>query len=207
MLNAQNDFDKISSPEELEKLLLIGDTFTYIDHIEPNGLNDLFNVLSSGAVKGAVFGKGASLPTKKATVEPEVARLRNEKQKTERALDRLRSLYLYADEAMSEAEYMIQKNKLEETLEDINDQIGMMNTDSWQQSVSDEEFIQRASEFIIAQKLSGRKYVNYKRLAMSVDSEVLKNFVVSIIDSITIQDGLVSNIVFKNGLCHTFIFR
>ena len=207
MLNAQNDFEKISSPEELEKLLLIGDTFAYIDHIEPNGLNDLFNVLSSGAVKGAVFGKGASLPTKKATVEPEVARLRNEKQKTERALDRLRSLYLYADEAMSEAEYMIQKNKLEETLEDINDQIGMMNTDSWQQSVSDEEFIQRASEFIIAQKLSGRKYVNYKRLAMSVDSEVLKNFVVSIIDSITIQDGLVSNIVFKNGLCHTFIFR
>lgn len=207
MLNAQNDFEKISSPEELEKLLLIGDTFAYIDHIEPNGLNDLFNVLSSGTVKGAVFGKGASLPTKKATVEPEVARLRNEKQKTERALDRLRSLYLYADEAMSEAEYMIQKNKLEETLEDINDQIGMMNTDSWQQSVSDEEFIQRASEFIIAQKLSGRKYVNYKRLAMSVDSEVLKNFVVSIIDSITIQDGLVSNIVFKNGLCHTFIFR
>lgn len=207
MLNAQNDFEKISSPEELEKLLLIGDTFAYIDHIEPNGLNDLFNVLSSGAVNGAVFGKGASLPTKKATVEPEVARLRNEKQKTERALDRLRSLYLYADEAMSEAEYMIQKNKLEETLEDINDQIGMMNTDSWQQSVSDEEFIQRASEFIIAQKLSGRKYVNYKRLAMSVDSEVLKNFVVSIIDSITIQDGLVSNIVFKNGLCHTFIFR
>ena len=207
MLNAQNDFDKISSPEELEKLLLIGDTFAYIDHIESNGLNDLFNVLSSGTVKGAVFGKGASLPTKKATVEPEVARLRNEKQKTERALDRLRSLYLYADEAMSEAEYMIQKNKLEETLEDINDQIGMMNTDSWQQSVSDEEFIQRASEFIIAQKLSGRKYVNYKRLAMSVDSEVLKNFVVSIIDSITIQDGLVSNIVFKNGLCHTFIFR
>ena len=131
--------------------------------------------------------------------------MRNEKQKTERALDRLRNLYLYADDAMPEAEYMIQRNKLIETLEDINEQIGLMNTDSWQQSVSDEEFIQRASEFVIAQKLSGRKYVNYKRLAISVDSEVLKNFVLGIIDSMTIKDGQISNIVFKNGLCLSLI--
>ncbi len=207
MLNAQTCFSDINSPTELEKKLLLGDTFSYIDHIETNGLNDLYNVLSSGAVTGAVFGKGADIPTKKAAVEPEIARLRNEKQKTERALDRLRNLYLYSDDAMPEAEYIIQRNKLTETLEDINEQIGIMNTDSWQQSVTDEEFIQRASEFVIAQKLSGRKYVNYKRLATSVDSEVLKNFVLGIIDSITIQDGLISNIVFKNGLCHTFIFR
>lgn len=207
MLNAQADFSNISSPAELEKRLLIGDTFSHIDHIGADGLNDLYNVLSSGTVRGAVFGKGADIPTKKATVEPEIARLRNEKQKTERALDRLRNLYLYADDAMPEAEYMIQRNKLIETLEDINEQIGLMNTDSWQQSVSDEEFIQRASEFVIAQKLSGRKYVNYKRLAISVDSEVLKNFVLGIIDSMTIKDGQISNIVFKNGLCHTFIFK
>lgn len=207
MLNAQADFSNISSPAELEKRLLIGDTFSHIDHIEADGLNDLYNVLSSGTVRGAVFGKGADIPTKKATVEPEITRLRNEKQKTERALDRLRNLYLYADDAMPEAEYMIQRNKLIETLEDINEQIGLMNTDSWQQSVSDEEFIQRASEFVIAQKLSGRKYVNYKRLAISVDSEVLKNFVLGIIDSMTIKDGQISNIVFKNGLCHTFIFK
>ena len=67
--------------------------------------------------------------------------------------------------------------------------------------------MQRASEFIIAQKLSGRNYINYKRLAMAVDSEVLKSFVLSIIDSMTVTDGLISNIVFKNGLSHTFIFK
>ena len=49
--------------------------------------------------------------------------------------------------------------------------------------------------------------INYKRLAMAVDSEVLKSFVLSIIDSMTVTDGLISNIVFKNGLSHTFIFK
>lgn len=207
MLNAQQDFSQIDSPKALESRLLFGDTFSYIDHIEADGLNDLYNVLSSGKVAGAVFGKSVPVKSVKNPEDSELSRLRSEKLKTERALDRLRSLYLFSDDAMPEAEYVIQRTKLTETLDDLNEQIGIINSDGWEQSVSDEIFMQRASEFIIAQKLSGRNYINYKRLAMAVDSEVLKSFVLSIIDSMTVTDGLISNIVFKNGLSHTFIFK
>lgn len=206
MLNAQTNFSEINSPMELEKHLLLGDTFISISHIEQEGLNDLYNVLSSGKVSGAVFGKGTSVPKKRTAAKSEASKLRIEKQKTERALERIRNLYLYSNDAMSEAEYVIQKNKLEETLENINEQIGLISTDTFE-PVSDEDFVRLASEFIISQKLSKRKYVNYKNLAMSVEPNVLKEFVLSIIDSIIITDGKVSSIVFKNGLCHTFIFK
>ena len=206
MLNAQRDFDKIHSPEELQAALLCGDCFSYIESIEADGLNDLYNVLTIGGISGEVFGKSVKVK-EKPKADSELGNLRAEKQRLERALDRLTQLYLYADDAMSEREYIIQKTKLTESLDEITEQIGFASSDAWQQSVTDEVFIQRASEFIIAQKLTDRNYVCYKRLAMTVDNEVLKSFVSSILDSITVFDGMVRTIVFRNGLSHTFVFR
>lgn len=206
MLNAQNGFPSISSPEDLQNRLLLGDTFREIDHIEPDGLNDLYNVLLSGNVNGEIYGKDVKVK-EQPPAESELSRLRNEKQRLERALDRLTSLYLYSEAVMSESEYIIQRSKLADALDEINEQIGFASSDGWQQSISDEIFIQRASQFIITQKLTDRNYVNYKRLAMSVDAEVLQSFVRSIIDSIIMDSGRVKQIIFKNGLSHTFVYK
>lgn len=206
MLNAQNNFSSISSPEELQDRLLLGDTFRNIDHIEQDGLNDLYNVLISGNITGEVYGKDVKVK-EQPPADSELSRLRTEKQKLERALDRLTNLYLYSEDAMSESEYIIQKVKLTESLDEITEQIGFASSDGWQQSISDEVFIQRASQFIIVQKLTDRNYINYKRLAMSVDSEVLQSFVRSIIDSIIMDAGQVKQIIFRNGLSHTFAYK
>lgn len=206
MLNVQRDFQEIASADEMQGRLLTGNTFNYIDRIQEDGLLDLYDVLAKGKVQGAVYGKGANIQPKQENGS-EIASLRVEKQKTERALDRLRSLYLYSEDAMSEKEYILERTKLTDKLEELNEEIGIMQSDEWQQSVSDEMFIARASEFIIAQKLTDRNYINYKRLAQSVDAEVLRSFVTSIIDSIFIQDGKVQRITFKNGLSHAFIFK
>lgn len=204
MLNAQRDFDSIISPQELQRALLRGNAFSYIESIEPDGLNDLYNVLASGEVSGKIYGKGVNIKTPP-KVDSELGNLRAEKQRLERALDRLTNLYLYSEDAMSEREFVIQKTKLAEQLDNITEQIGFVSSDAWQQSVSDEAFIQRASEFIIAQKLTDRNYISYQRLAMTVDNEVLKDFVSSILDSIIVKDGRVKTVVFRNGLSHTFI--
>lgn len=206
MLNAQRNFEKIQSPDNLQDVLLTGSTFSYIDGIEADGVLDLYSVLASGKVQGAVFGKGANIKPKE-TENSEIASLRAEKQKTERALDRLRSLYLYSEDSMSEKEYVIQREALTEKLGEINDEIGMMQSDEWHQSVTDEMFIAKASEFIISQKLTDRNYVNYKRLVQSVDAGVLRGFIVSIIDSIIMADGKVQRITFRNGLSNSFIFK
>lgn len=206
MLNAQRNFDAINSPDELQIALLTGDAFCHIQSIEPDGLNDLFNVLMDGGLSGEVYGKSVKVKAKP-KADSELSNLRAEKLRLERALDRLTNLYLYSDDAMSEREYIVQRSKLTESLDEITEQIGFASSDSWQHSVTDEVFIQRASEFVIAQKLTERTYISYKRLAMTVDNSVLKSFVNSIIDSITVTDGIVRTIVFRNGLSHTFIFR
>ncbi len=208
LLNAQRDFADISSPELLQKHLLTGDTFSRITAIEESGLNDLYVVLASGKVKGYIYGHGAKIkPSKKKQGQSELADLRKEKQKLERALDRLTNLYLYSDNAMSNNEYVVQKIKLVDSIDAVNAQIGFMTSGKQQESMDDDEFIRRASEFIIAQKLTNRNYVNYKRLAMSVDPDVLKSFVQSIIDNISVMDGNIQSIVFRNGLSHTFIYQ
>lgn len=204
MMNAQRDFSSISSPLELQSRLLAGDTFRDIKSIETDGLNDLYNVLASGKVKGDIYGKDVKVK-KQPKADSELSKLRSEKQKLERALERLTNLYLYSEEAMSESEFIIQKTRLQEKLDEISDQIGFASSDAWQQSISDEVFVQRASSFIISQRLTDRKYISYKRLALSVDKEVLKSFVLSILDSVIVTDGMVRTIVFKNGLSHTFV--
>lgn len=203
MLNAQKNFKNITSPSDLQDALLIGDTFKDIVSIDADGLNDLFKVLSSGTVSGDIYGKEVAIKPIK-SVDSELSQLRRERVKLERALDRLTNLFLYSEDAMSEAEFIVQKTKLVDQLEEIDEQIGFANSDTWEQSVSDDVFVQRASEFIIAQKLSDRNYINYKRLATSVDAEVLQSFVRSILDSITMKNGNVHQIIFKNGLSHTF---
>ena len=207
MLNAQRNFADISSPQELQAALLSGEPFAYISGIEPDGLNDLYNVLSAGGVSGEIYGKSVKIKSKKQKADSELTNLRAEKQRLERALERLTNLYLYSEDAMSQREYVLRKNKLTESLDEVTEQIGFASSDAWQESITDEDFVQRASEFIIARNLTDRSYICYKRLAMSVDAGVLKSFVASIIDSIIILDGKVRTIVFRNGLSHTFIFR
>ena len=136
----------------MQNTLLTGNSFSYIDHIELEGVLNLYEVLTSGHVQGAVFGKRANIKLKDAE-NNEITFLRTEKQRTECALDRLRNLYLSSEEAMSEKEYIIQRTALTKKLDEINSEIGMMQSDEWQQSVTDEMFIAKASEFIICQNL------------------------------------------------------
>lgn len=206
-LNAQRNFASIRSPEDLQTALLTGNAFAHIVSIEPDGLNELYDVLKAGGVSGEIYGKSAGVQSGIQDSGAERAKLQVEKQRLERAIERLNSLYLYSDDAMPEREYVIQKLKLTEALEEVTNQIDFVSSAERQQSVTDEAFIQKASEFIIAQNLTDRAYVSYKRLAMTVDENALHSFVSSVIDNIIILDGKVKTIVFRNGLAHTFIFR
>lgn len=206
MLNAKKTFSSIDTPEELQKHLLIGSTFSDISSIKKDGLNDFFNLLSRyGSDNSYVFA--IKKPRKKkASVDPELASLRKEKEKQERALQRLQDLYLYSDKSMSEKDFILRKSEISDHLKSINAQLGLItqNTDSF---LSDEEFIKQASHLLIQKELKNRKYIYYKNLATSVDPEILKTYMETILDSIYIIDGRISSIVFKNGLTHKFIYK
>jgi site-specific DNA recombinase len=203
MLNAQKHFSEIHSPEDLQKRLLLGSTFSDVERLDPDGLNALFNMLSQYSGNDTVLMKRSKAKVK---VDPELRRLMSDQKKHQRALDRLNDLYLYSEDAMSEREYLVRKREITDALQEINETIGMISQESWARTMDDSDFIRQASTFILTQKLADKQYIFYEALAETTDPEVLKNFFLSILDSVILKDGRPQTIVFRNGLSHTFTY-
>ena len=67
--------------------------------------------------------------------------------------------------------------------------------------------IKKASYFIMAEKLINSRYVDYESYIRKIDPSVPRNFLITIIDQIEIDDGQVVSIAFKNGMTHRFIYK
>lgn len=206
MLNAKKTFSKINTPEELQTLLLHGSTFSSVSHIEQDGLNDFFNLLSHYSSDNSYIFTIKRPRKKRATVDPEIETLRKEKAKQERALQRLQDLYLYSDNTITEKDFLLRKLDITKRLDDINSQLGMITKNS-EAVLSDEEFIKQASHLLIQKELKDKKYIHYKTLAVNVSPEILRTYMTTILDSIYIADSKVVCIVFKNGLTHRFVHK
>ena len=201
MLSAKTHFSEISSVDELQHRLLRGSTFDGVLAIESSGLNEFYELLSHYSSDDSYFFKPK--PTKKASVNPEVASLKKEKQKQERALKRLHDLFLFSEKSMSEKDFIIQKGLISSRIEAINSQLGLLSA-SVEETLSDEDFVRLASHLLINKQLQNKTYIFYKEFVQNVSPEVLSEFFHSIIDNIRLYNGRVCSIVFKNGLTHIF---
>ena len=206
MLNAKSGFSKIRNPEALEKKLLFGSTFAEVEHVEENGLNEFYNLLSRYGSDDSYTFAIRKPRKKRAAVDPEIEKLRREKEKHERALKRLQNLFLYSDSPISEKEFIIKKSEISKNLEDVNSMLGMVSRGA-DSVLSDEEFVKQASHLLISKELSDRQYIYFKKLAQSVSPEILKTYMETILDSVMVIDGRISSIVFRNGLTHKFIYK
>lgn len=206
MLNAKKEFSGIHSPEELEKRLLYGNTFSGIEHLEENGLHEFYNLLVRYDSDSSYSFSVRRPRKKKAAVAPEVEQLRKEKERQERAMQRLHELYLYSDSALSEKDFIIRKAEITKRMEDVSAKLGLVSRGA-ESSLSDEDFIRQASHLLISRQLSERKYIYFKEFARSVSPEILKTYLDTILDSVMIVDGHVESIIFRNGLTHKFIYR
>ena len=200
LLNAQKIFSAIKNEKELEKAIMASNAFPHAAGIDQACVHDIYSVLQAGVEGGVIYGKGMTVKEQAKPRQDEADSLKKDKARIERALDRLRDLYLFDESAMSEAEYIVKRQELIERLDEVNEEIGMLNSDEWFDSISDQEFMQKAAEFLISQNLAGRHYVKYERLAREAGPEALQMFVATVIDSIAILHGKVTSIVFRNGL-------
>lgn len=206
MLNAKSGFSKIRNPEALEKKLLFGSTFANVEHVEQSGLNEFYNLLSRYGSDDSYTFAVRKPRKKKAAVDPEVEKLRREKEKHERALKRLQNLFLYSDSPMSEKDFIIKKNEITKNLEEVNSMLGMVSRGA-DSILTDEEFVKQASHLLISKELSDRQYIYFKKLAQSVSPEILQTYMETILDSVMVIDGRISSIIFRNGLTHKFIYK
>lgn len=207
MIKASNSFGKTTSIDTLQKKLLRGEYFADVDHIGRPGLEELYNHLRDGV--GTLEYKPQPVDTAEslaAISEKDI--LLSEKRRLERALSRLKSLFLYSEDTMAEKDYIVERKRILDSLEDVNARLEEVErTAAASLSLSDDEFMAKASYFIMAQQLQDKRFVDYEKFIRKIDPQIVKDFINSVVQNFCIKDGRIVSILFKNGIEHQFFYK
>lgn len=205
MVQASRKRAGIRSLGELEQLLLSGPEFSGVVGIVESDLENLF-VRLLGRRSSASF----QIPPLSSDCQEDdavrVNTLQVNQQKYLRALERLKNAYLFDDGGMDEKEYLSTKRDLEVKLVEINNQIAELEESSFS-STDETAFIASASSFLLTHKLQTGEHIVYSSFAASIDDQALHDFVHTVVDRISVHDGRVNEIIFKNGLRQRFLWR
>lgn len=207
LIKASNSFGRSTSIETLEKKLLRGNALAGVNHIERPGLMELYNHLRSG-----FEDKTCESPTMTAIEASsdlsERDLLLSEKRRLERAINRLKAIYLYGDEAMTNKDYIVERKRIIDALDEVNSRINELDiANAAELSLSDEAFMAKASQFILTQQLSDKRYVNYERFIRKIDPKIVKDFLNETVTNFCIKDGLITSILLKNGIELRFSYK
>jgi site-specific DNA recombinase len=207
LIRASNSFGKSTSIETLEKKLLRGDMFSQVDHIERPGLEELYTHLRSGFDSLAFETRTVDAAESGAALQ-ERDLLLSEKRRLDMALNRLKSLFLYGEEAMAEKDYLVERKQLMDALEEKDARLEELEAEVASSiTMSDEEFMAKASYFILSQQLQDKRFVDYEKFIRKIDPQIVKDFLNSVVTNFCIKNGLTASILFKNGLEVQFSYK
>ena len=123
-------------------------------------------------------------------------------------MNRLKSLYLYGDGDLTEKDYLVERQRILTALAEVDQKLNdLKDNEDDAGPLADDEFIEKASYFIMVQKLLDERYVDYEKYIRQIDPSIPRSFIKSVIDEIHVSDGKVTAIVFKNGMAHRFFYK
>lgn len=128
----------------------------------------------------------------------------NEKMKYEMALERLKSLYLFSETSISESDYIKEKNILEQNIKVI---VSKLDENASDVNLNDNEFIKLASCFLIEERLSDKREIDFVKLATSTDNKIMQNFINNVFQNFCIKNGKIINLTLKNGIKIKFFYK
>lgn len=207
LIKASNSFGKSTSIETLEKKLLRGDALSIVDHIERPGLEELYNHLRSGFDEKPFDSLAVNAAEASSDVQ-ERDLLLADKRRLERALKRLNAIYLYGDEEIPGKDFILDRKSITDSLQQIDDRLKELDAAAvFDVSLSDDEFMEKASQFILTQQLLDKRSVNYEKFIRKIDPRIVKDFLNETVSNFCIKDGLTTSILLKNGIELRFSYK
>lgn len=204
IIKASNNFGRSTTMETFQKKLLRGSTFDNVIGIETQGLQEMFIMLKTGASYDSVFRSPVST-TNDSPEEREI--LLSEKRKCERALARLKTLLLYDDDSISEKDFLLERKSIIDKIDSIDNRLAELDANSKSGfQMSDGEFMQKASYFIMQQQLQEKRYIDYGKFIRAIDPQIVKNFMQTVVQKIVVKNGKITSIMFSNGIEHNFLY-
>lgn len=205
MIRASDMRSQIHSPEELEKILLSDSVFQNVAGIVSDGLNATYAMLSG--TDSSVPYRPLPLASHNVQEDDNVQKWEQGIVRIDRAIERLKKVYLFDDAAMSEKEYLETKSELERERIELDNKIKEQESATFPVQTEDLAFIKSASSFLLAHRLKAGDHIQYNTFAPLVDDEVLKDFLNLVIKEIVVVDARITEITFQNGLTHKFLYR
>ena len=109
---------------------------------------------------------------------------------------------------MAEKYYLVDLKKLMEAIEEKDARLEELEAEVASSiTMSDEEFIAKASYFILSQQLQDKRFVNYEKFIRKIDPQIVKDFLNSVVTNFCIKHGLTTSILFKNGVEVRFSYK
>lgn len=69
------------------------------------------------------------------------------------------------------------------------------------------DFLEKATYFYLTNSLNQKRSLDFRKMVDTFEPKMLQDFLCSVIDHITVVDGHVASISFKNGLTNKFIYK
>lgn len=207
VVKASCSLKSIKSPEHLEAILLHGSEFHNIAGIGTEGLNSMYQLLTGKVISTTSYAPTLLSASSEVFDTSELDSIKQELNKLERALKRLKNAYLFDDESMSEKEYLETKSSLETQRIDCNNRMKSISESLYNSSINEVAFIRSASSFLLTHEIQSGEHIQYNEFAPVIGHETLKEFINMVIDKIVIQDSRPVSITFKNGLEHVFLYN
>lgn len=188
------------SLRDVERILLRGNALSDVSNINTDGLKSVKNTFGSHEYYDDLKSEDYSKQ------EVELQREIKERQKFEKALERLEDLYLFSESDMSKKDYLFKLRDLTTNLEKINSNISKLKQQDVKvhQSIN---FLTDATNFLMTMELSKKRNVDYKELLESVEHSVIQKFIRTIISEISVKDKKIQSITFQNGMTHKFMYK
>ena len=206
IVKAYNNVGKSTSVDMLEKKLLRGEIFDNVYSIEREGVRQLLDSIKNdtGNQEGILLSKPKVTIT---ACAEEKDLLRKERKKHEAALSRLQQLFLYGEDAITKTEYLVQRTNIEANIENIDNRLSEIDESIAKDFImTDSDFFQKASLFIIQSNLANARVVDFYKIIRTVDKQTLKMFTNSVLKKVVILDGKIVKIDFKNGISLKFLY-
>lgn len=188
------------SEQELQKFLLKGKYFEDLRGIAE--IKDLFRAVRSHVpheIRAQQKAKGEYTST-----DLMIAEACTEIKKQERALERLENIYLYDDTAITPEKYIERKQNIIDTIARLNEQVKQLDG-----GVSDDKdvYLAQLAQLVLIKKLSDTSSdFEYRSIIKLTGVKVLREFFISIIKRIEINNNKLHSLVFQNGITVTFTY-
>ncbi|WP_196600065.1 recombinase family protein [Pectinatus frisingensis] len=206
LLHLQESFSPIYTENDIEQLLLKGDSFAHVSEINRLALSTLRNTLLENKC-GHIEYEHPSIKNHSVSSLQETTSLQVDLDKQKRALERLEELYLFSDDSMPQKDYLQKCQRFRNSIDELSKKLNESKKDSiFVTSLSDEKFIEKATALLFNKSMQNG-CIDFQKLVMDTGNRILKDFINSIVSDIIVKDGLILQIDFHNGTTHKFSYK